>query len=52
MNPTVADTNVAVYVPARVVTELCGYRVPNDALVEDRRTFAECNDDVHFIVVG
>jgi len=28
MNQTVADTNVAVYVPARVVTELCGYRVP------------------------
>ena len=41
MNLTVEVTNVAVYVLARVVTELCEYCVPNDALVEDRRTFAE-----------
>ena len=40
MNPTVEVTDVAVYVLARVVTELCGYRVPNDALVEDGRMFA------------
>ena len=41
MNPTVQVTNVAVYVPARVVTELYGYRDPNNALVEDGQTFAE-----------
>ena len=39
--PTVEATNVAVYVLARVVTELGEYRVPNDALVEDGRTFTK-----------
>ena len=52
MNPTVEATNVAVYVLARVVTVLCEYGVPSDALVEDGRTLTERNEDVHFIVVG